>query len=87
VAQPAGCLPAGDGFLRASLRGAIDADVNWSNDKMECEGGVRPDGQGIRAAFRGTLSAGSTAAPRSLRFIFGIDLADAAAGPCPPTAR
>ncbi|MGC4028902.1 MAG: hypothetical protein QM696_08525 [Steroidobacteraceae bacterium] len=75
------CLPAGDGFLHARLRGAIDADLTWSNDMMRCEGGERPDGRGLRAVIAGTLPATATGGPHSLRFIFGIDLADAAAGP------
>lgn len=79
--QAAGCLPAGGGFLRASLRGAIDAEVKWDNDMMVCEGGVRPDGHGIRAAISGKLPAGGDGSSRSLRFIFGIDLDDAASGP------
>lgn len=75
------CLPAGDGFLRARLRGAIDADLDWRNDAMQCEGGVRPDGNGLRAVIAGVLPAAGDDPPRNVRFIFGIDLTDAAAGP------
>lgn len=81
--QPAAdrCLPAGDGFLNARLRGAIDADIAWTNETMSCEGGSRPDGRGVRATFAGLLPPPQPGAPaRQLRLIFGIDLADAAAG-------
>src|SRR5262245_7942002 len=49
----AGCLPAGDGFLRARIRGALSLDLNWHNAELECEGGARPDGSGIRLTFAG----------------------------------
>lgn len=81
AAPASACLPAGDGFLNAQLRGAIDADVHWSNDDMSCDGGSRPDGRGIRATFAGTLPPSvEGAAPRHLRLIFGIDLEDTAPG-------
>jgi hypothetical protein len=82
----AGCLTTGDGALRAQLRGALDADLAWSNAQMQCDGGVRPDGKGVRVTVAGPLlattagTAATSAAPRSLRFIFGIDLHDSAAG-------
>src|SRR5262245_19643356 len=57
VAPPAkasaGCLPAGDGFLRARIRGALSLDVNWHNAEIECEGEARPNGSGIRVSFAG----------------------------------
>jgi hypothetical protein len=67
------------GFLAARLRGDIDADVHWREPTLECEGGLRPDGRGVRAAFAGEIaSAEGKSLP--LRFIFGIDLADTAPG-------
>ena len=85
VSQLPGCLAAGDGNLQAELRGALVADVAWRNDQMQCEGGQRPDGQGLRVTIAGPLSADAalppgTAGGPKLRFIFGIDLHDAAAG-------
>ncbi len=80
----AGCLSTGDGSLEAQLRGALVADLAWQNNQMQCEGGARPDGDGIRVTIAGPLSAG-----KPLRFIFGIDLHDTAAAwrrPCPPTS-
>lgn len=49
-ATPASCLPDGNGYLRARLRGSIDSDLDWSNAGTECTGAVRPDG-GIRMRF------------------------------------
>ena len=72
------CTPGGDAFLKARLRGALDADVDWSNDAMQCEGGVRPDRSGVRATIAGPLPGAD--APRHLRFIFGIDFSDTADG-------
>jgi hypothetical protein len=82
----AGCLESGDGNLQAELRGALVADLAWQNAQMQCEGGLRPDGEGLRVTIAGPLpeqlaqptSAG--AAPAHLRFIFGIDLHDTASG-------
>jgi hypothetical protein len=72
----AGCLAAGDGRLQAQLRGAIVADIDWNNAQMECDGGPRPDGSGLRVAIAGALDA-----QRRLRFIFGVDSVDVADGP------
>lgn len=54
----AGCLSAGDASMRARLRGAIDADVNWQGTAVECEGMARPGGAGLRTRFRGRLPDG-----------------------------
>jgi hypothetical protein len=92
AAMPAGCLAAGDGRLEATLRGALEADLQWSDAQMECEGGTRPDGKGLRVAIAGPMQAarnaqadparlGSAGVGRRLQFIFGIDLTDTAAGP------
>lgn len=72
----AGCLPSGDGRLEAELRGTIHADLDWNNAQMECDGGPRPDGRGLRVSIAGALDA-----DRRARFIFGIDLDDIADGP------
>lgn len=78
-AAAGGCLSAGDGVLQADLRGALDADLSWRNSQMQCEGGPRPDGHGLRVAIAGPLAKPGEPA-RQLRFIFGIDLRDTAAG-------
>lgn len=64
-----GCLPGGAGYLRARLRGAIDADLDWRNAEMHCEGGLRPDGTGLRLTIAGPLKDTG----HVLRFVFGID--------------
>jgi hypothetical protein len=44
------CLPDGGGFLKARLSGAVQTELVWGNEGMECTGAVRPDG-GIRIRF------------------------------------
>ncbi len=80
AAIPAGCIADGGGFLQAQLRGAMVADLDWRNTDMECDGGPRPDEQGLRLTFAGALPGTAGAPPRQLRFIFGVDLHDVAAG-------
>ncbi len=62
-----GCLPNGDGFLRAHLRGAIDTTIDWPNAGTRCQGDERPDHQGVRLSF----SREPASAP-DLLFVFGI---------------
>jgi hypothetical protein len=45
------CLPAGNGFLRARLSGALSTELNWGNEGTECTGAVRPTDGGIRMRF------------------------------------
>lgn len=79
-ASPNQCLAAGDGRLQATLRGALVADLDWRDAQMQCDGGPRPDGEGLRVAIAGPLPATATSPARTLRFIFGIGLDDRAAG-------
>jgi hypothetical protein len=72
--KPAGCLPSGNGFLRARIRGALNLDIDWRNAEMECEGAMRPDGRGIRLSFAGPIHTDG----RRLRMVFGVT--DAAEG-------
>lgn len=89
AAATPGCMKDGAGQLQAELRGALKADIDWSNAEMECDGGPRPDGDGLRVTIAGPLQEegadpappGADASPRRLRFIFGIDLTDTASGP------
>jgi hypothetical protein len=82
AAAATGCIAGGGGKLQAQLRGAITADLVWRNEQMLCEGGARPDGHGLRVTMAGPLqgSAADKSPPRQLRFIFGIDYRDQAAG-------
>lgn len=50
-AQPAKCLPAGNGYLRARLAGTLSSELNWGNEGTECTGAVRPTDGGIRMRF------------------------------------
>lgn len=48
------CVPAGRGYLRARLQGAIDAELDWSNAAAQCRGAARPSGDGIRLLYKGS---------------------------------
>jgi hypothetical protein len=50
------CAPAAEGFLRARLQGAIDAEIDWSAPVVaQCVGGPRPGGDGVRLVYKGTV--------------------------------
>lgn len=75
---PDGCSDVS--FLRAQLRGALDADLYWqASSQMRCEGGPRPGGKGLRVSLAGPLPL-SAAPYKQLRFIFGIANRDIAPG-------
>jgi hypothetical protein len=42
---------ADDAYLEGSILGAINADLAWTPDGLACDGGPRPDGEGIRLSF------------------------------------
>jgi len=63
----AACLPSGDGYLKARLKGAIDADIDWPNAGTRCEGEERPGHEGLRLSFHRD----PPSAP-DLLFVFGI---------------
>jgi len=69
AAPAAVCLPGERGFLRASLHGAIDAELDWRGAALQCEGGARPEGHGLRVSFLGPQDAHGS----RLRLVFGID--------------
>ena len=87
AAEPAntpssGCLAAGNGFLRARIRGVLNLDVDWKNAELECEGAARPDGSGIRLSFAGPLRSDG----RRMRMVFGVArAAEGVAGSALPT--
>jgi hypothetical protein len=64
-----GCLPTGNGYLRARIRGAMNLDIDWQNADLECDGGPRPDGSGVRVSFAGPPHGDG----RRLRMVFGVD--------------
>ena len=71
AAAPSGCLPTGNGYLRARIRGALNLDIDWRNAELECDGGPRPDGSGIRMSFAGPKRADG----QRLRMVFGVSAA------------
>jgi hypothetical protein len=62
------CLPDGSDFLRAQLRGAVNADLRWQASELQCDGGARPDGNGLRISLSGPLDS----AGHRLRMVFGV---------------
>lgn len=65
--DPANCVPADEGALRARLQGEIDAEIEWGAESAHCLGGVRPQGDGVRLLYRGT-----TGATGPLLIVFGL---------------
>lgn len=63
-----GCFSVGGGYLRARMRGALDLDLNWTNADMQCEGGPRPSGNGLRVSIGGPARGDE----HRLRLVFGI---------------
>jgi hypothetical protein len=63
-----GCLPTGNGYLRARIRGALNLDIDWHNAEIECDGGPRADGSGVRVSFAGPVHADG----RRVRMLFGV---------------
>jgi hypothetical protein len=63
-----GCLPTGNGYLRARIRGALNLDIDWHDGELECDGGPRPDGSGVRVSFAGPTHADG----RRIRMVFGV---------------
>lgn len=64
-----GCLPTGNGYLRARIRGALNLDIDWRNAQIECDGGPRSDGSGIRLSFVGPIRNDG----QRLRMVFGVN--------------
>jgi hypothetical protein len=72
AAEPQSCLPDGSGYLRARLKGAIDAELDWTNDHVDCTGAVRPTDGGLRVRFTGEIGGADGAPPQRLVLVFGI---------------
>lgn len=64
---PVACLSSGDGYFRAHIAGAIDADIDWPNSGTTCEGESRSAPVGIRMSF--SRVGGSRP---DLLFVFGL---------------
>jgi hypothetical protein len=63
----AACLASGDGYLRAKLAGAVNAQIDWPNRGTRCEGEFREKPPGVRLSFQRA----SGAAP-NLLLVFGL---------------
>jgi hypothetical protein len=82
TAHAAGCLQSGNGYLRARIRGTLNLDIDWHNAEIECDGGSRPDGSGIRVSFAGPVQSDG----RRMRMVFGVgDTKEGVAGRELPT--
>jgi hypothetical protein len=64
----------------ATVSSRRSCGADWGNHELSCEGGARPDGSGIRVALASLLPVSVAGKTHRLRFVFGIDLADTAAG-------
>lgn len=64
---PTDCLASGDGYLRARLRGAIEAEIDWPNSGTRCQGETKDHPPGVRLSFQRAAGA----AP-DLLFVFGV---------------
>jgi hypothetical protein len=51
-AKTSDCLPSGDGFFRAHLAGALNAQLDWPNSGTHCEGENRDKPPGVRLSFQ-----------------------------------
>jgi hypothetical protein len=69
--SPTGCIQSGNGYLRARIRGSLNLDIDWHNGEIECDGGARPDGSGIRVSFAGPRHSDG----RRVRLVFGVGTA------------
>jgi hypothetical protein len=61
------CLTSGDGYLRAKMAGAVEAQIDWPNSGTLCEGEYREKPPGVRLSFQRP----SGAAPHLL-LVFGL---------------
>lgn len=67
AAAAATCLPSGDGYLRAHVAGAIEANIDWPNSGTRCQGESKLSPPGVRLSFQ--RAAGGA---QDLLFVFGL---------------
>ena len=60
------CLSSGDGYLHATVAGAVDTKVDWPNSGTHCQGESRDDPPGVRLSFQ------RDGADPDLLIIFGL---------------
>lgn len=61
-----------DGALVAEIYGGVRASIDWDGGTLECEGMVRPNGEGARLRFAGP----ATTADGDLKLAFILGLPD-----------
>jgi hypothetical protein len=61
------CLASGDGYVRAKLAGAVDANIDWPNSGTRCEGEFREKPPGVRLSFQR-----ASGAKPNLLLVFGL---------------
>ena len=49
------CIPATTGSFRARLQGSIEAEIDWGEGAAHCQGGIRPQGDGVRLLYKGSV--------------------------------
>jgi len=62
------CSRESDGFLSGRMYGALDLNIDWQGANMNCEGMLRPDGNGIRLLF-----ASKQGRKARLVFVIGVE--------------
>jgi hypothetical protein len=67
ASPPPRCLESGDGYFRAHVAGAVDAQIDWANAGTRCEGESKFPPPGVRLAFQHPPSRGL-----DLLFVFGL---------------
>jgi hypothetical protein len=81
--QQVNCLPGDRGYLQASLRGALRAQLDWRGPLLTCQGGLRADEHGIRLSLSGPLPE----AGRRLRIIIGLGVSPGQSSTVPTAAN
>jgi hypothetical protein len=61
------CLTSGDGYLRAKMAGAVEANLDWPNSGTRCEGESRDTPPGVRLSFQRAAGA-----KPNLLLVFGL---------------
>jgi hypothetical protein len=61
------CLSSGDGYLRAKIAGAVNANIDWPNGGTRCEGESREKPPGARLSFQR-----APASAPNLLLVFGL---------------
>src|ERR1700689_3772229 len=67
VKAPVTCLATGDGYLRAKMAGAVEANLDWPNSGTRCEGESRDQPPGVRLSFQRAV-----ASKPNLLLVFGL---------------